>query len=214
MNTALDGLSGGTCLDDFNNDGLIDIFMTGFGLLEQCHLLINNGKGSFDDKTTAAGLTGIVGGLNCIQADYNNDGYLDIFILRGAWLESQGNFPNSLLKNNGDGTFTDVTKSAGLLSYHPTQTAAWADYDRDGFIDLFIGNESNVNATNTCEFYKNNGDGTFSEIADKVGLGGIKEFVKGVSFGDINNDNYPDLYLSILGNKISSLKIAPVNLKT
>ena len=69
---------------------------------------------------SASGLSAIKGGLNIIQADYNNDGYLDILVLRGAWLGEFGKQPNSLLRNNGDGTFTDVTIESGLLSFHPT----------------------------------------------------------------------------------------------
>lgn len=192
---AENGLSGGTCIDDFNNDGLLDVFMTSSNMKDQARLFFNNGKGSFDDVTDEAGLTGILGGLNCVHADYNNDGFMDILVLRGGWLNQNGKHPNSLLKNNGNGTFSDVTRSAGLLSYHPTQTAAWADFDKDGFLDLFIGNESEVSAE-PCELFHNNGDGTFTEVANQHGLGGITRFVKGVCWGDINNDGWPDLYIS------------------
>jgi len=123
VGVAVNGLSGGTSLDDFNNDGLIDIFATSYGMQDQVKLYFNNGRGGFIDVIEQAGLTGIVSGLNCIHADYNNDGHKDILILRGAWLGKAGAHPNSLLKNNGDGTFSDVTRSSGLLSYHPTQTA-------------------------------------------------------------------------------------------
>ena len=123
-------------------------------------------------------------------------------ILRGGWLAENGKFPNSLLRNKGDGTFDDVTRSAGLLSYHPTQTAAWADFNKDGFLDLFIGNESE-SAAHPCELYKNNGNGTFTEVAKQHGLDNILGFVKGVVWGDINNDNWPDLYITdVRGNNM------------
>lgn len=195
---AQNGLSGGVCLDDFNNDGLIDIFITSYGMTDQCRLFLNTGSG-FSDATVQAGLTGIVSGLNCMQADYNNDGNKDILILRGGWLDKGGDHPNSLLKNNGDGTFSDVTASAGLLSFHPTQTAAWADVNKDGYLDLFIGNESQANLSHPCELYINQKNGTFLEQAADYNLGLIKGFVKGVSFGDINNDQWPDLYISRMG---------------
>jgi len=105
------------------------------------------------------------GGLNILQADYDNDGYADVLILRGAWFGSNGHWPLSLLHNNGNGTFTDVTERAGLLRFHPTQTAVWFDYDGDGKLDLFVGNESRLSDANPCELFRNNGDGTFTECA-------------------------------------------------
>lgn len=167
-------------------------------MTDQCRLFLNTGSG-FSDATVQAGLTGIVSGLNCMQADYDNDGNKDILILRGGWLDKGGNHPNSLLKNNGDGTFSDVTASSGLLSFHPTQTAAWADVNKDGYLDLFIGNESQATLSHPCELYINQQNGTFLEQAADYNLGLIKGFVKGVSFGDINNDQWPDLYISRMG---------------
>ena len=76
-----------------------------------------------------------------------------------------GRQPLSLLKNNGDGTFADVTEEAGLLRFHPTQTAVWFDYDGDGWLDLFVGNESTREEAAPCELFRNNGDGTFTECA-------------------------------------------------
>ena len=121
--------------------------------------------------------------------------YPDVLVLRGAWLQGLGDHPNSLLRNNGDGTFEDVTEAAGLLSYHPTQAAAWADYDNDGHLDLFIGNESTGSHIHPCELYRNNGDGTFSNLAASLGLARAG-YVKGVAWGDYDNDGDPDLYLS------------------
>ena len=198
LGIAQDGLSGGVSIDDFNNDGLLDIFITSYGMSDQSKLYTNTSNG-FIDTTEEAGLTGIVSGLNCIHADYDNDGNIDIFVLRGAWLGEGGNHPNSLLKNNGDGTFTDITKSAGLLSFHPTQTASWADVNNDGYLDLFIGNESNEKQSHPCELYINQKDGSFIEESSNYNLSSIEGFIKGVVFGDINNDMWPDLYISVMG---------------
>ena len=198
LGIAQDGLSGGVSIDDFNNDGLLDIFITSYGMADQSKLYTNTSNG-FIDTTEEAGLTGIVSGLNCIHADYDNDGNIDIFVLRGAWLGEGGNHPNSLLKNNGDGTFTDITKSAGLLSFHPTQTASWADVNNDGYLDLFVGNESNEKQSHPCELYINQKDGSFIEESSNYNLSSIEGFVKGVVFGDINNDKWPDLYISVMG---------------
>ncbi len=194
------GMSGSANVEDFNNDGYLDIFMTAYGLNEQCRLFFSDGKGGYNDVTDAAGLKGLTSGLNTTHADYNNDGFVDIFIMRGGWLNLGGNIPNSLLKNNGNGTFSDVTKSAGVLSFHPTQTATWGDYDGDGWLDLYVGNESikEVGSIHPNELYHNNGDGTFTNMASKYGLD-ITEFCKGVNFGDVNNDGLPDLYISIMG---------------
>ena len=76
-----------------------------------------------------------------VQADYNNDGCIDVFILRGAWFHDKGQLPTSLLRNNCDGTFTDVTAEAGLLYNYPSHTAVWADFNNDGLLDLFVGHE-------------------------------------------------------------------------
>jgi hypothetical protein len=156
--------------------------------------------------TKEAGLTGITGGLNMVQADYNNDGFTDIFVLRGAWLETLGKHPNSLLRNNGNGTFTDVTQEAGILSFHPTQTAVWQDFNKDGWVDLCIGNESSGKGNiHPCELFLNNQNGTFKEVAKRAGVqvsvNGELYYVKGVTAGDYDNDGWPDLYVSALDDR-------------
>jgi hypothetical protein len=195
---AQDGLAGGVVTDDFDNDGDIDLMVSEWGLRDQLRFYRSNGDGTFTERSAQAGLTGLVGGLNMLQADYNNDGFVDVFILRGAWMGRSGRYPNSLLRNNGDGTFEDVTERAGLLSFHPTQTATWFDFNSDGAIDLFIGNESYKSENHPCELYRNNGNGTFTECAAAAGVA-VSAFVKGAASGDYDNDGRPDLYLSIRG---------------
>jgi hypothetical protein len=198
------GLAGGVAIEDFNNDGHLDIMASNWGFNDQIHLYQNTGAGSFEDVTLQSGLKGITGGLNIRQTDYNNDGFADVLILRGAWFRDQGKIPNSLLKNNGDGTFTDVTVKAGIYSKRPTQNAVWADFDLDGWLDLFIGNESipeNGSAFNfPSELYHNQRDGTFKEVSATANLQ-INAFVKGSTDGDINNDGKSDLYISILNGQ-------------
>ena len=187
-------LSGGAIVDDLNGDGLPDVMTSSRGLLHQLRYFESNGAGGFVDRTAEAGLEGLLGGLNLAHADYDNDGDADIFVLRGGWLVQP--LPNSLLRNDG-GVFSDVTREAGLYSEHPTQTGSWADFDGDGWLDLFIGNESRDSLMHRSELYRNRGDGTFEEVATDVGLG-VADFVKGVTWGDYDNDGRPDLYLSIL----------------
>ncbi|MEM7263323.1 MAG: VCBS repeat-containing protein, partial [Planctomycetota bacterium] len=190
------GLSGGASLEDFDGDGHLDVFVTSWGQKDPVRYFRATGDGKFEDRTEAAGLAGITGGLNCNHADFDNDGDTDVLILRGAWLGPQGSHPNTLLRNDG-GRFVDVTMSSGLLSRRPTQTAAWGDYDGDGDLDLFIGNETAMGARHACELFENQGDGTFVEVAAEVGLAKFA-WVKGVAWGDFDNDNDLDLYVSVL----------------
>ena len=124
-----------------------------------------------------------------IQADYNNDGCLDFLVLRGAW-----EFPvrKSLLRNNCDGTFTDVTAAAGLAQATRTQAAVWADIDNDGFVDLFVGNENGP-----AQLFRNRGDGTFEDISHSSGVDKIA-LSKGAVAADYDNDGYVDFYVSNL----------------
>jgi len=195
--------AGGNIVDDFNNDGYPDIVISSWSLQEPMHYYRNNGNGTFTDFSDSSGLGDLTGGLNMMQTDYNNDGFKDIFVLRGGWKGKFGNTPNSLLRNNGNGTFTDVTKEVGLLSFYPTQTATWADFNNDGWLDVFIGNETTPGEElHPCELYINNKNGTFTEMAAKAGCA-ITEFVKGVTSGDYNNDGLTDIFISTLnGNKI------------
>jgi hypothetical protein len=196
------GLAGGALVDDFTGDGHLDVLASSWGLLDPIRFFRNNADGTFTDRTAEAGLTGVTGGLHLAAADYDNDGDLDVILPRGAWVgvAGQGDHPNSLLRNNGDGTFEDVTEAAGLLSFHPTQAVAWGDYDNDGWLDLFIGNESTGKPEHPSELYRNNGDGTFTDVAAEAGVA-APGFVKGATWGDYDNDGRLDLYLSRFGQR-------------
>ena len=192
-------LSGSVVAEDFDEDGFLDLLVSSYDPAEQLRLFLNDEDGTFTDATLSSGLIGIYGGLNMVQADYDNDGDMDVLVLRGAWLGKGGQHPNSLLRNNGDGTFTDVTFEAGLGEAHwPTQTASWADFDNDGDTDLFIGNEANEALTGLCQLFDNQGDGRFIDIAPRAGVTNDR-FTKAVTVGDYDRDRYPDIYLSNLG---------------
>ena len=191
------GLSGGAIVEDLDRDGWLDIVASSWGFDDPLRFFRNRGDGTFEDRSREAALDGIVGGLNICHADYDNDGYSDVLVLRGAWMFADGRQPNSLLHNNGDGTFSDVTEEAGVLSFHPTQTAAWGDFDNDGWLDLYVGNESAGDERHPCELFRNNGDGTFTECASVHGVANVG-YVKAVAWGDYNNDGRLDLYLSRL----------------
>ena len=180
--------AGGVIADDFDNDGLLDVMTSSADMCDSLHFFHNNGDGTFTDRTTQAGLTKQLGGLNLIQADYNNDGCMDVLVLRAGW-----EFPvrNSLLRNNCNGTFTDVTRQSGLSNpLGPTQTAAWADVDNDGYLDLFVGNE---NASS--QLFHNRGDGTFEDISHAAHVDQTA-FTKGVVAADYDKDGFVDFYLS------------------
>jgi len=184
-------LCGGTIVDDFDQDGFLDVVFSTWNTSGQIRFFRNQGDGTFVDRTEQAGLLGLYGGLNLIQADYDNDGDLDILVLRGGWLGTKGQHPNSLLENDGQAHFQDVTFAAGLGEKHyPTQTAAWADYDNDGDLDLFIGNE-----LFPSQLFQNDGKGKFHDVAKTAGV--LNHLtVKAVVWGDYDNDRRPDLYVS------------------
>ena len=182
--------SGGVIVDDFDNDGRLDVVTSSIESCEPLRLFKRGTDGRFVEQAAKAGLNTQLGGLNMVQTDYNNDGNLDILVLRGAWETPQR---KSLLRNNGDGTFTDVTAASGLMKVTGTQAAVWVDIDNDGRLDLFVGNESSP-----AQLFRNKPDGTFEDIAEKAGVN-KSAFSKGVSAADYDNDGWQDLYVSNLG---------------
>lgn len=220
----------GACFLDYNNDGYQDIFLVNgtsrkleaAGIHPHDYLLRNNGDGTFTDVTAQAHLGDSGWHSGCAVADYNNDGFADIYLTNYG--------PNKLYRNNGDGTFTDVAKAAHVDDMnwpYPkwSMGAAWADYDNDGLLDLYVANFArddprhpvpkpsdpnpckNVDVPIACPpdrfageqgiLYHNNGDGTFTDVTEKVGLARADKDQGrgfGVIFGDFNNNGLQDIY--------------------
>jgi hypothetical protein len=192
--------SGGAIADDFDGDGRLDLVTTTIDPCRPMHFFHNDGKGHFEDRTAAVHLDSEWGGLNVIHADYDNDGRTDLLVLRGGWFGGDGRVRLSLLRNDGEKGFTDVTRDAGLAERaYPTQAAAFADYDRDGFLDLFVGSEADDDGVAyPSRLFHNRGDGTFEEVAEKAGVENFR-MAKGVAWGDFDGDGWPDLFVSNIG---------------
>ena len=178
---------GGLIVDDFDNDGLFDIVASSWDFCAPMHFFHNNGDGTFADRSEKSGLSSQLGGTNIMQTDYNNDGCLDILVLRGGW---ETPMRKSLLRNNCNGTFTDVTVEAGLGEPTQTETAVWVDINNDGFLDLYAGNENGPN-----QLFLNNGNGTFKDISKSSGAD-LSLLTKAVVAADYDNDGYADLFVS------------------
>ena len=196
MGVATDSLAGGVIADDFDNDGRIDLVVSSFDPREPLRVFWNRGDGTFARDASAVD-AGIRGGLNLVQTDFNNDGLLDIFVMRGGWLSGAGKHPNSLLQNMGSRKFVDVTVRSGLetAESYPTQSAAWADFDLDGDLDVYVGNEAAQDLPAPSQLFQNQGDGTFRDVAKAWGVEN-NAFAKAVTWGDFDGDGDPDLYVS------------------
>ena len=195
-------LAGGAVMDDFDGDGLLDLVSSTWDPCGSLKAFRNDGRGGFEEVSEAWGLDTQLGGLNLIHGDYDNDGYLDLYVLRGAWMGKLGRIRNSLLRNGiagPEGQFVDTTRTAGLDGHDsPTQTAAWADYDGDGDLDLYVGNEDSDGKTYPSQLFRNRGDGSFDDATDKAGVAN-RRYAKAVTWGDMDNDGDPDLYVSNIG---------------
>ncbi|HMJ65414.1 MAG TPA: FG-GAP-like repeat-containing protein, partial [Candidatus Binatia bacterium] len=180
------GDSTGCAWGDYDNDGYLDLFVSNFGTPFN-YLYRNNGDGSFTRVTTGAIATDDTNSEGAIWGDYDNDGYLDLFVAVGLG----GN--DLLYRNNGDGSFTKITSGPVVQSGGNSRGCAWADYDHDGHLDLFVANEQGQNNF----LFHNNGDGAFNKVTtgSLVNDGGASY---GCAWGDYDNDGFPDLFVANL----------------
>jgi hypothetical protein len=194
------GTAGGVVCEDFDGDEWLDLVVSDWAPHGQLRYYHNRGDGTFEERTEAAGLTGITGGLHLVHADHDNDGDVDVLVLRGGWWFEHGRLPCSLLRNRGDGFFDDVTLDVGLGERRePTQTAAFVDYDRDGDLDLYIGGSRSQRVACTSHLYRNDG-GRFVDVTQAAGVSDDR-YAKGVAWGDVDGDGWHDLYVSNIGGE-------------
>jgi len=219
LSSILEATGSGCAWIDYNNDGLLDLYVVSGRHIDDLtdhskpdgadatnHLYRNNGDGTFTDVTAQAGVGGKGFGMGVTVGDYDNDGYEDIYVT---------NYNSSILyHNNGDGTFTDVTAKAGVDNPNFGVGAAFIDYDRDGKLDLFVGNYLKYDPKyrqyytadafpgpldyegSSSRLFRNNGDGTFTDVTQKAGLANPLGRAMGVTTGDFNNDGWPDIYIA------------------
>src|SRR5262249_41641384 len=177
---------------DYDNDGFMDIAITGDGDAQA--LYKNMGNGTFVDVTAVALPDTRPSAKGLAWGDYNNDGFIDLCVVRGGDLDHLG---VTLYRNNGDGTFTNVTTEAGVADTGNTWAPFWGDYDNDGFLDLFItkAGETVLGPGNANLLYHNNGDGTFTNRAAEEGVDLQDDYSlhRGAAWADYNNDGFLDL---------------------
>ncbi len=192
----------GGAVGDFDNDGWQDVYVVtgGVGGIPD-RLFMNNGDGTFTDDAAAWGLTDVHSGKGVSVADFNNDGWQDIYVTSAGPVFDDDTGQHRLYKNNGDGTFTNIAAAAGV-NFTSTSSedgfgSAWADYDLDGDLDMFVGGFENNNEGNVL--FRNNGDETFTNVTVDAELfpNPLTPDHRGFAprFMDVDGDRYPELLL-------------------
>ncbi|HZU11689.1 MAG TPA: CRTAC1 family protein [Chloroflexota bacterium] len=195
----------GVAWGDYDGDGRLDLYVTDH--MAPSHLYRNNGDGTFTDVAHDAGVANPGRATSATFVDYDNDGRLDLYV-------GVAYGPNRLYHNNGDGTFTDVTDDSGLGDPGRTMSTVWADYDGDGYLDVFVANYTvspiaftpnttpleNLRTVShvprpTNRLYHNNGDGTFTDVTHLLGFDETRGLGFSAVWFDYNNDGRPDLYV-------------------
>ncbi len=188
-----EGTARGFSWTDFNKDSFPDLFIPTAGAIPN-KLYRNNGNGTFSDVAAVVGLNDVANTITCSWADFDNDGDPDLLTTATA-------APVKLWRNNFasgvDSSFTDITATSGI-SMSGAQMPAWADYNRDGRVDCYIPISNS--AASTDALFRNNGSGTFSNLADSAGVNhqtsGVLE--QAIHWGDFNKDGFPDLFIGNL----------------
>ncbi|MCX2679237.1 VCBS repeat-containing protein [Galbibacter sp. EGI 63066] len=208
-------IGGGVAAADFNNDGLEDLFFT--SNIYHNKLFLNKGDFKFEDITIKAGIEKRVGfDVGVSVADVNNDGFLDIYINRAGWFNDDKKLANMLYINNGDLTFTEQAKDYGIADTNRSIASTFFDYDKDGDLDLYVANapagfnlssiifdlkqvqdnKETLTFKGSDKLYENNGDGKFTDVSSKAGILPELGFGLNPQVGDLNNDGWPDIYVS------------------
>jgi hypothetical protein len=194
--------AGGGAIGDFNRDGFMDIFfISGGSGSKPDTLFINNGNGTFTDKAAAWGLTTVHRGKSACVGDYDNDGWPDLYVTSAGPVGSPAAGHHKLYRNNGNSTFTNVASAAGVAFADTSAESAWSatfgDYDLDGDLDLFVGGFTGAPSNTEQHLFKNNGNGTFTDVTASIGLfTGVGPIaLQSARFADMNGDRYPELLL-------------------
>jgi hypothetical protein len=178
---------------DYNNDGWPDLVIARLG--EATLLFANDGDGTFTDVSVASGVSAFVDAYSAVWGDYDNDGWLDCYVTSANYIEPQTR-RDALFHSNTDGTFTDVAGSAGMAADVSVGLgAAWADYNNDGYLDIYVGN---LEGENQPFLYRNDGDGTFTNAAATAGVGGSRPN-QAACWADIDLDGWIDLAVGVAG---------------